>query len=614
MSIIIFDQASLNSWIDRLIEKQDVIGVQAKGDLFHFAPLLQALDLRLDYDVTILPPKKYFLPQRENLLEFTHSGQYQEVLPGKPFILFGVHPYDVAAISQMDKIFSAENYDVQYMNRRQNATIIACDVQTPSRNVFAGYMGTATVETGFDILLTKIGNTYVVEPKTKKGEALVSDLSHPPEATADDLKKREEIWRQNKQRLRKHQLKAQLDEIPDLLAQSYYDPIWDEKSELCFSCGSCNLVCPTCYCFDVQDHVNWDLQTGIRTRAWDGCLMKDFAAVAGGHNFRRQRADRYRHRYYRKGKYIPDKFGQLACVGCGRCITACIPNIANPVEVYNRIYVGHKNIYIPEPATLIKTTKMTEDETFYEVCLDSQHDLNHAPGQFVELSVAGIGEAPISISSSPTQTGIFQMVVRKVGNVTTALSKLGAGDKIGIRGPFGSQFPVSDIMLGRDLLFICGGIGLVPVRSAIKYVLDNRDDYGKITILYGVKTPADRLFRDELPQWAQESGVTVLETVDNGDQNWQGNVGVITSLLPQISVEPAQTIAIVCGPPAMYKFVLQGLTTMGMSDEHIYLSLERRMKCGVGKCGHCQMNHIYVCQEGPVFRYSDIKDVMEAIQ
>lgn len=613
MSIKKLDFTALDSWVNTLLQEQRVIGVLAKQDRFAFGPLLQADDLRLDYDVTILPPKKYFLPQREDLMEFNIKGEYKSQTENEPFILFGVHPYDVVAISQMDKIFSADNYDVHYMNRRHSAAIVAVDVQTPSPYVFAGYMKTATVDDGFDILLTKIGNYYLADARTVKGETLLAKATKTTAVTPDDLNKRELVWKDNNRLLRRQRLKCKPEEIPELLEKSYYDPIWEERSQLCFSCGSCNLICPTCYCFDVQDDMNWDMQTGKRTRAWDGCLLRDFAAVAGGHNFRRQRADRYRHRYYRKGKYIMDKLGQLACVGCGRCSSGCVPNIANPVEVFNQLYMSSKNIYLPEPATLLKSTPMTEKETFYEFQLDSGNELGHEPGQFVEISLPGIGEAPISVSSSPTQEGIFQMVVRSVGNVTTALKKLQPGDKVGVRGPFGTQFPIHDVMKGKDILLICGGIGLVPVRSAINYIMANRKDYGRITILYGVKSPAEILFMDELEEWRKNPGVTVLETVDCCDETWNGNVGVITKLLPMIRINPKNTVAIVCGPPVMYRFVLSDLNKMGVTDDSIYISLERRMKCGVGKCGHCQMNDVYVCQEGPVFKFTDIKDVMEAI-
>jgi heterodisulfide reductase subunit C len=198
-------------------------------------------------------------------------------------------------------------------------------------------MGTATINDGFDILVTNIEGDYLVDIRTKKGEALAEPIKDAPEADEISLKLRKLLWADNTELLQKHKLDVRSDILPDLLGRSYEHPIWEEKSERCYSCGSCNLVCPTCYCFDVQDVVDWTLQKGKRRRIWDGCILSEFAAVAGGHNFRRHRADRYRHRYYRKGKYIPEKIGQIACVGCGRCITACTAKIANPVEVYNSL-------------------------------------------------------------------------------------------------------------------------------------------------------------------------------------------------------------------------------------------------------------------------------------
>ena len=272
-----------------------------------------------------------------------------------------------------------------------------------------------------------------------------------------------------------------------------------------------------------------------------------------------------------------------------------------------------KDIYLPEPADVLKASPMTALEMFFEFRLASGRELGHMPGQFVEVSIPGIGEAPISISSSPTQKGSFQMVVRKVGNVSGAMHALSAGRQVGIRGPFGTHFPVDGEMKGKDILFICGGIGLVPVRSAINYVLDHRDDYGHVTILFGTKTPADRLFTDEMQRWASAKDVTFMETVDRGDDAWKGNVGVITTLIPKVRLDPARTVAVVCGPPIMYKFVILELDKVGLKADRMYVSLERHMKCGVGKCGHCQVNGLYACQDGAVFKYSDIAKVREAI-
>lgn len=272
-----------------------------------------------------------------------------------------------------------------------------------------------------------------------------------------------------------------------------------------------------------------------------------------------------------------------------------------------------KDIYLPIPATVCKVEPMTRLENFFSCKLDSGEELGHMPGQFVELSIPGIGEAPISISSSPTRKEFFEMVIRKVGNVTDAMHQLADGDKIFIRGPFGTSFPVEEEMKGKDILFVCGGIGIVPVRSAIQYVVDNRDNYGRVMIIFGAKTPRDRLFIQEFEQWRKEKNVTFLETVDHRDENWPGPEGVITTLLPLVKLDTNNTVAIICGPPIMYKFVIIMLRDTGLRDDQIYLSLERHMKCGVGKCGHCQINNIYVCQDGPVFRFSEISDVEEAV-
>jgi sulfhydrogenase subunit beta (sulfur reductase) len=338
MSVKKIGKEAFVNFIDSLIKTEKVIGVQAKGERFDFAMLASAKELRLDYDVTLLPPKRFFQPTSEVLLTFEMEGKYKSKFEDERFILLGVHPYDVAAISQMDKLFSKDYYDDHYMKRRNNATIIACDVVTASENVFASSMGTATVSTGYDILLTDVGDAYIAEAATEKGKGLLAKMKAAVEADKKDLEKRERIQQENRERLNKHKLKCRPSEIPALLDKAYKHPVWEEMAKTCFSCGSCNMVCPTCYCFNVQDNFNWDLKSGQRQRIWDGCLLDGFTKVAGGHEFRANRADRFRHRFYRKGKYVPEKIGgEISCVGCGRCVGACLPDIANPVKVYNRL-------------------------------------------------------------------------------------------------------------------------------------------------------------------------------------------------------------------------------------------------------------------------------------
>ena len=342
MTIKKLSNAALTEWVSAMIVgDKTVYGIQAhsdKSDRFTFAALNDAAALRLDYDVAVQPPRKFFQPPVDTLLEFETSGNYTSVYDTEQFILLGVHPYDMIALNQMDILFSQDNYDSHYMTRRNNAVIIACDVVTPSKDVFASSMGTATVDSGWDILITVISDGYVVEAATDKGKTLL-DLAKGTKASGADLNARKAVWEENTRRLNQHPLDCDVSEIPALLDDAYKHPVWEEKARTCFACGSCNQVCPTCYCFNIHDNVNWDLSSGDRQATWDGCLLDGFTKVAPNHEFRADKANRFRHRLFRKGKYVPSKIGgQVACVGCGRCIAACLPDIANPVAVYNRLH------------------------------------------------------------------------------------------------------------------------------------------------------------------------------------------------------------------------------------------------------------------------------------
>jgi sulfite reductase subunit B len=271
------------------------------------------------------------------------------------------------------------------------------------------------------------------------------------------------------------------------------------------------------------------------------------------------------------------------------------------------------SVYLPEMARLVKVEQMTELEKLFTLELPQGRSLGNEPGQFVEVSLLGVGEAPISISSSPSRSnGTFELCVRRVGDLTNALHQMEAGSFIGVRGPFGHGFPVEKLK-GKDVLFAAGGLGLAPLRSLINQVLDERGCYGRVIILYGTKQPSEILFKDELLEWAERGDVEFHMTVDRADDDWRGHVGVITTLFPKVTINPRNTVAATCGPPIMYRFVLMEMLGKGIPETQIYLSLERRMKCGVGKCGHCQINGFYCCQDGPVFNYAQIKGVEEAL-
>src|SRR5512136_2419474 len=284
----------------------------------------------------------------------------------------------------------------------------------------------------------------------------------------------------------------------------------------------------------------------------------------------------------------------------------------NTTALATHIAAGDQ-LFEPVPGRIVKVVPLTALEKVFTIELPDGLSLAHRPGQFVEVSMLGVGEAPISISSSPSRSnGTFELCVRKVGDVTNAIHRLKPGSSVGIRGPFGRGFPIEKFR-GKDMLFAPGGLGLAPLRSLINQVLDERAMFGRVLILYGARNPSEMLFKDELARWANRLDIELLTTVDKGDETWKGNVGVITTLFRQISINPRNTVAVTCGPPVMYRFVLMEFMGKGISEGNIYLSLERRMKCGVGKCGHCQINNIYACQSGPVFPYSEIKGLEEAL-
>jgi len=338
MTVKQIDPGYLNGWLEGLLLNQALIAPVEHNGHFAFETISRVSDIRLDYDVTALPPKKFLLPAKEVLVTFHNGSHYQSVFQADPFILFGVHPYDMKAITQMDQVFSGSQKDEHYLARRAQCSIVALDPLTISANNFSACMNAGVVKDGWDVLLSKVGNVFLAEARTDKGQALMRYLAPTPAATPEQLQAREKMWEANLQTQRKHQLKCAPEDLPDLLGRNYDHPLWQERANLCFSCGACNVVCPTCYCFDVQDDVDWSLNCGTRCRSWDGCLLRDFASVAGGHNFRNRSAERFRHRFYRKAKYMPEKMGELTCVGCGRCVSACVPKISNPVEVYNKLW------------------------------------------------------------------------------------------------------------------------------------------------------------------------------------------------------------------------------------------------------------------------------------
>jgi len=280
-------------------------------------------------------------------------------------------------------------------------------------------------------------------------------------------------------------------------------------------------------------------------------------------------------------------------------------------------------LFVPAAAAVSDVRGLTATERLFTLELKDGRPLDHEPGQFVQVSIFGFEEAPISVCSSQRPgEAAFQLCVRRTGRLTKAMHELRVGQEIGIRGPLGKGFPLGELA-GKDILLIAGGIGLAPMRSLIQHCLGHAADYGTLTLLYGAKRPAEMLFRDELEQWRSGGRIDVRLIVDVGDAEWPGPVGLITELIGPLEVKAERTASVIVGPPVMYRPVISGLCDKGLSGERIFLSLERHMRCGVGKCGHCIIGAsygrgrpdektaavLYCCIDGPVFSLAELTGV-----
>ncbi len=273
-----------------------------------------------------------------------------------------------------------------------------------------------------------------------------------------------------------------------------------------------------------------------------------------------------------------------------------------------------ENPYLPERARIVRKYDLTKDVRFFQVRICDKSRVfkltsEYKPGQFMMISIPSVGEAPFSITSTPSRPGLFEFCIRKVGRLTTKLFELKENSFIWLRGPFGNGFPVEK-MVGKNLLFVAGGLGVAPLRSVLLYALDYRDQFGKIFYLFGARTPEDMLFREEFFRLKERDDFECYLTVDSDPNNiWPFDKGVVTDLFKYVHVDAQNTVAIVCGPPVMYKYVVAEFLKLGIPDDQIFMTLERRMKCGMGKCGQCVVGHKYTCVDGPVFTLWDVKNI-----
>ncbi|MCX7681527.1 MAG: 4Fe-4S dicluster domain-containing protein [Anaerolineae bacterium] len=338
MKLMILDKSALAPMVNALRADYRVVGPQARGPQFAFDVITDPAQLRLDYNTTILPPKKVLQPQYERLLSFNRREyQVTPIIEATPTVLVGVHTCDLHAFLLLDQAFSREYPDAHYLERRRQTVIISLECLEPCDEYsFCRSMGTLTSDTGYDLHLTDLGTAYAVHVATETGRQILSRYATVREATEADVRQLNEVLSAKWPRFT-YRLDFDAAELPALLGAAYDHPLWEELGERCLACGSCTNVCPTCYCFNVFDEVDMQLVAGERWRCWDSCQLDEFARVAGGENFRKARSARQRHRFMRKGKYLYEKFGELGCVGCGRCIRACVAKISI-LEGFNAIH------------------------------------------------------------------------------------------------------------------------------------------------------------------------------------------------------------------------------------------------------------------------------------
>jgi NAD(P)H-flavin reductase len=409
-------------------------------------------------------------------------------------------------------------------------------------------------------------------------------------------------------------------------------------AERCLACANCTLVCPTCFCAGLSLESGFDGRASSAARTWDSCFTEGFAQVAGG-NFRARQRDRYRQWLTHKFATWWDQFDTAGCVGCGRCIAWCPVgiDIREEVAAIAGPAAGRAPIALPmtappmavlplatprpassvgrplpqvDPArldfvtvTVVEARPETADTTTLRLATDDARLHAARPGQFVMVGLPAFAMPPISISRIHADG--LELTIRAAGPATSNLARLRRGATLAVRGPLGRGWPVEDAF-GRDVVIVGGGIGLAPLRPVIDAVLRERERFEDVRLYIGARTPRDRLFVEEIDRLADRADMLVRVTVDRAGPEWLGRVGIVTQLFKTVRGTGADATAFVCGPERMMGATADVLVDLGVPPAHLWLTLERRMECGVGMCGHCQLGGRFVCRDGPVFSVEEL--------
>ena len=546
----------------------------------------------------------------------------------QPTAVIGARACDLAALAVHDRVLAGgPAVDPDYAARRADLFVVAVECALATSTCFCTSMGTGPeVTTGADVVLAEVDGGFVARADSPAGERLLTGLGLGP---AGALRIGAAIEQVAKVRDAMG-YRVEAEGLHDRLLANLDSPRWDAIAERCLACANCTLVCPTCFCTGTAITSDLDGRESSAVREWDSCFTAGFAQVAGGGSFRPHHADRYRQWLTHKFATWWDQFGSSGCVGCGRCIAWCpvgidvreeLATIAGPAIAGPEaapIAVKDTRILAMAPAALqpgsIRTEYVTgtvaevrpetADTATLRLVTSDAAMLAARPGQFVMVAVPAFAIPPISISRINPDG--LELTIRAAGPATSFMTRLRPGAELALRGPLGRPWPIEDAY-GRDVAIVAGGIGLAPLRDLLDQVLAERDRFTSIRVYLGARTPRDRLFVAEMDALSA-GGLDIRATVDRAGPQWLGRVGIITDIFRNAKATGQNVTAFVCGPERMMTAVIDVLGDLEVPREHTWLTLERRMECGVGLCGHCQLGSRFVCRDGPVFSVAELGD------